>query len=43
MVGTTVNFLQKPSALNSVEFFLFSADVFEVFQAEIERQDRKEP
>jgi len=46
MVGTTVDFLQRPTGLISVVFCLFSADAFEVFQAEIEgfaRQDRKEP
>ncbi|MSQ48660.1 MAG: macro domain-containing protein [Deltaproteobacteria bacterium] len=43
MVGATVDFLQRPSGLNSVVFCLFSADAFEVFQAEIDRQDRKEP
>jgi O-acetyl-ADP-ribose deacetylase len=42
MVGTTVDFLQRTSGLNSVVFCLFSADAFEVFQAEIERQDRNE-
>jgi O-acetyl-ADP-ribose deacetylase (regulator of RNase III) len=43
MVGTTVDFLQRTSGLNSVVFCLFSADAFQVFQAEIERQDRKKP
>jgi O-acetyl-ADP-ribose deacetylase len=43
MVGTTVNFLQKPSGLNSVVFCLFSADAFEVFEAEIKLQEWKEP
>ena len=44
MVGTTVVFLQQgPTGLASVVFCLFSAVAFEVFQEEIERQDRKEP
>ena len=43
MVGTTVDFLQRPRGLNSVVFCLFSADAFEVFRVEIERQDRKKP
>jgi O-acetyl-ADP-ribose deacetylase (regulator of RNase III) len=43
MVGTTVDFLQSPTGLSSVVFCLFSADAFEVFQAEIERQHGKEP
>jgi O-acetyl-ADP-ribose deacetylase (regulator of RNase III) len=44
MVGTTVVFLQQePTGLTSVVFCLFSADAFEVFQAEIDRQDAKEP
>ena len=46
MVGTTMDFLQRPTGLTSVVFCLFSADAFEVFQAEIEgfaRQHRKEP
>jgi O-acetyl-ADP-ribose deacetylase len=43
MVGTTVDFLQRTSGLNSVVFCLFSADAFKVFQAEIERQDTNEP
>ena len=45
MVGTTVDFLQRRTGLTSVVFCLFSADAFEVFQAEIEglaRQDRRE-
>ena len=46
MVGTTVDFLQRLTGLTSVVFCLFSADAFEVFQAEMEgfsREDRKEP
>ena len=43
MVGTTVDFLQRPSGLNLVVFCLFSADAFEVFQTEIERQDGTKP
>jgi len=46
MVGSTADFLQRPTGLTSVVFCLFSADAFEVFQAEIKgfaRQDRKEP
>ena len=45
-LGTTVDFLQRPTSLTLVIFCLFSADAFEVFQAEMEglaRQDRKEP
>jgi len=42
MVGTTVEFLQRPTGLNSVTFCVFSADALEVFQAEIEGQHGKE-
>ena len=43
MVGTTVEFLQRPTGLNSVTFGVFSADAFDVFQADIEGQHGKEP
>jgi O-acetyl-ADP-ribose deacetylase len=45
MLGTTVDFLRRPTGLTSVVFCLFSADALEVFQAElagIGLQDGKE-
>jgi len=42
MLGTTVDFLQRPTSLTQVIFCLFSVDAFEVFQLEIEGLARQE-
>lgn len=42
MLGTTVDFLQRPTSLTQVIFCLFSADAFEVFQVEMDGLARQE-